>query len=137
MILTSLSVSPGIERLELRREKSIPFLEVMEVEVIKIGSILVDLSNSKNINVVTEAGPTHDWYLDILKKELGSEYNFSESRRKPPARLTENFSSRVAGVFGIGYSIKGDFITRPENGQSFTLGSWGHLCYSLPSKNER
>jgi hypothetical protein len=106
----------------------------MEVEIIKLASILETLPipgakvydtsqfGKKTIQVVTEAGSTYDWYLDILKKKL-SDCIFSERRREMPL---ERFSTRVAGVVAIGYSIKGKFMTPPQVGQAFTLnaGTW-------------
>jgi hypothetical protein len=107
----------------------------MEVEIIKLGSILEILPmpgtrvydtsqfGKKTIQVVTEAGSTYDWYLDILKKNLRERYNFLENKIEEPL---VRFSNVVAGRILTGYSRKGQFHTPPQLGKPFELdlGGW-------------
>ena len=107
----------------------------MEVEVIKLGSILDTLpipgtrlydssdSGRKTIRVVTDASSTYEWYLDILKKNLSEKFNFSENKIEEPL---VRFSNVVNGVVSTGYSRKGQFHTPPEIGRPFELdfGGW-------------
>jgi hypothetical protein len=102
-----------------------------EVEVLKIGTIIqpvringmYDTSIKPTAMVVFDAGPTFDYYVNILREECKDDYSFLKTAK---SIISERFSTRVAGRVGEGHSYVGKFDDYPQVGKSFTLGngSW-------------